>query len=261
MTIIQSHSNALVKRIKRLRQKKYRQREGVFFIEGLHVVGSALEQGAAVEQMVWCAELLTSDFGLQLIETAAFPTAQLSRDVFLGISERDNPSGIGAIVRSPLQRLAQLTVEDTSCFVALVAIADPGNLGTIIRTVDASGASGVILVGETTDPMHPTALKASMGAWFGVPLAAVASSEELMTWAQQKQLQVVATSAHAPIDYTQAHYRHPLLLLLGSERHGLSRDVLDAADLAVSIPMAGHASSLNLAVATGLLLYELRRSA
>lgn len=266
--VITSTRNPLVKRIRLLRQKKQRLRERAFVVEGLRVVLTALELEAAVETLVWCPELLTSAVGqtaVQRAEAAGVPVAAVTPAVFAALSERDNPVGLAAVVRigsGPDDRprvvpLAALAPAAQAVYVALFDIGDPGNLGTIVRTADGAGAAGVILVGNTVDAFHPTAVKASMGALFNVTLAAADSAPDLFAWARRHAVCTVATSAHAAVDYERAAWRFPALLLMGSEGDGLPADVLDSAEMSVSIPMRGVSSSLNLAVATGLLLYRM----
>lgn len=260
--MITSHRNPLVKRIKKLRRKKYRQEEGAFFIEGIRVVLTALEQKAPVETIVYAPALLTSQVALAALSEQKAQGAnvvEVSEDVFQAISDRDNPVGLGAIVNVRLQRLHELPVLQDSVYMALERISDPGNLGTIMRTVDAAGGAGVILVGPSVDPFHPTAVKASMGALFTVPLAEVEDMDLLWRWVEAKKLHTVATSAHAGRTFWEIGYRFPTLLLLGSEGHGLQPETLQRAEASVTIPMQGTASSLNLSVAAGLLIYELRR--
>ena len=261
--MITSFRNPLVKRIKKLRRKKYRRQEGAFFIEGIQVVLSALEQEAPVESLVYAPELLTSDVALEAIaaeQARGTDLAEVSADVFASFSDRDNPVGLGAIVRVQVCTLTDLAVESDAIFVAAEDLSDPGNLGTLVRTLDGVGAAGLILVGQTTDPFHPTAVKASMGALFTVPVCEIDGLAELWSWAQAHNMFTVATSARANHNFWEAGYRFPALLLLGSEGEGLGQDVLQRAQQAVSIPMYGRASSLNLSVAAGLLLYELRRA-
>jgi len=182
-------------------------------------------------------------------------------EVFATLSDRDHPTGIGAIVRPVEVELAELRVRPADVFVALAGVSDPGNLGAILRTMDALGAAGLVLVGpETTDPYHPTAVKASMGALFTVPLARAAWAE-LWEWAARARARTVATSARAELASWSAAalVDRPLVLLLGGERQGLPAEALERADRRVAIPMGGHATSLNLAVAAGILLYEARR--
>lgn len=260
--MITSHRNPLVKRIRGLERKKQRQEEGAFFVEGIRVVLSALERGAPVELLVYAPELLTSDVAWQAIqqfEATGGATAVVSGEVFRSFSQRDNPAGLGAIVSARLHPLESLPVTPEAIFVAASDVGDPGNLGAILRTMDGVGAAGLILVGQTTDPFHPTAVKASMGTLFNVPIAQAPGMEALWEWAKRQGLFTIATSARAPRSFRDPGYRFPALLLLGSEGEGLPAGVIARADRAVSIPMHGTASSLNLAVAAGLLLYELQR--
>lgn len=260
--VISSRQNALIKRARRLHQKKYRVREGAFFVEGIRVVLAALEQAAPIETLIYAPELLTSDVALQAIESyrsQGGQVAAVTADVFQSISARDNARGLGAIIATQVKSPADFVARDDDIFVAVENVSDPGNLGTIVRTVDAVGAAGVILVGQSTDPFHPTAVRASMGALFSAPVATAATFDELWNWAREQRLQTIATSAHAKHAFWDAGYRLPALLLLGSEGEGLSEEVQARADLAIAIPMYGVSSSLNLAVAAGLLLYELRR--
>jgi TrmH family RNA methyltransferase len=184
---------------------------------------------------------------------------ELDPAVFASISERDNPTGIAAIVKMAWRELDSLPVGEQAIYVVVEETADPGNLGTILRTMDAAGADGLIVVGQSTDPFHPTAVKASMGTLFTVAISQAADMGGVLSWARGRGLQTIATSAKAKELYWAADYRFPALLLMGSEREGLGREVLEAADLAITIPMHGSASSLNVAVATSLLLYEMRR--
>ena len=260
--MITSFSNPLIKRIKRIRQKKYRERENAYFIEGLRVVMSAVETGAPVEVLVYSPELLGSAIAWQMIteqQSAGIRCVELSAAVFGSISDRDNPVGLGAIVSCRWTALDELIVHPANVFVALVQVAEPGNLGAVLRSMDATGAAALILVGPGVDPFHPTAVKASMGALYSVPIARVDDVNRLMDFSLAHGLQATATTAKGERLLWKVQYRRPALLIMGSERHGLSSQVLAMADQVVSIPMAGSASSLNLAVATGVMLYELAR--
>jgi TrmH family RNA methyltransferase len=260
---ITSFSNPLVKRVKRLRQKKYRRQEGAYFIEGLRVVFSAVEQAAPIETLIYSPELLTSELAWQVLrqqEETGARCQPVSAAVFAAMSGRDNPVGLGAILRTHWTDLEQMAPEPDDIFVALFEVSEPGNLGTMMRTMDAVGAKGLILVGDTVDPYHPAAVKASMGALFSVELGRVSSSDALLPWATGTGLQTAASSAKGPTLYTAADYKLPVLLLLGSEGSGLPASVMADCERTVTIPMAGTASSLNLAVAAGLLLYEIRRA-
>jgi TrmH family RNA methyltransferase len=260
--VITSRQNPLVKRIRGLERKKQRQQENAFFVEGIRVVLSALERQAPVELLVCAPELLTSEVAWEAIrqhETWGGETAIVSGDVFRAFSQRDNPAGLGAIVSARLHALDALPVTPEAIFVAASDVGDPGNLGTILRTMDGMGAAGLILVGQTTDPFHPTAVKASMGTLFNILVATVEEMDALWKWAESRGLFTIATSAHAEHSFWEPGYRFPALLLLGSEGEGLPADAIARANRAVAIPMHGTASSLNLALAAGLLLYELQR--
>jgi TrmH family RNA methyltransferase len=192
-------------------------------------------------------------------EARGVRVAHLSGAIFATLSDREGPTGLGAIVRARTARLEDLPVRPDAPLIALHEVGNPGNLGTIIRTADAAGAGGVVLLGETTDPFAPAAVKASMGALFAVPVAHVAAPDDFFAWAAAHGVAVVTTSARATTTHWSARYPRPLALLLGSEGEGLPADLLARGDLQVRIPMAGTARSLNLAVAAGVLLYEVRR--
>jgi TrmH family RNA methyltransferase len=263
MEMITSHQNPLIKRIRRLRQKKYRQQEGAFFIEGLRIVLSAIEAQAEIDRLVYSPELLTSEVGWAAIRSqqerggAADP---VSGELFRKISNQDNPIGLGAILMAHMSSTQDLLINNESIFIGLIQISDPGNLGTVIRTANAANVSGVFLLDESVDPFHPTAVKASMGSLFTTPVCPIGDAEALLEWAAAKEIRIVASSARAELSFWDVDYELPTLLLVGSEKMGLSQQLLDGADVAVKIPMLGQATSLNLAVATGLILYEIRRS-
>jgi TrmH family RNA methyltransferase len=258
--LISSAANPVVKRIRLLGERKHRRREGAFVVEGIQPVWQAVEAGADVELLV-VAPGLTGAAADMVVrqEGAGVRVARLTSDLFARVSARDGPSGLAAIVRARVPGLAALTVTPASVYVALHEIGNPGNLGTIIRTANAAGAAGVVLVGAVTDPFDPVAVKASMGALFTVPLAHAAGPAEFLTWAQASGVTVVTTSAKAEVSFWAASYPRPLAILLGAEGTGLPPGVLAAGSLQVHIPMTGTAESLNLAVAAALLLYEARR--
>lgn len=261
--LISSGANPLVKRLRALGERKHRRREGVFFVEGLQPVWQAVEAGAPIERFVIAPDLLVSAPARRLIaeqEARGVPIARLTGALFASLSERDGPAGLGAIVRAQTTKLAELSARPDAPLVALHAIGNPGNLGTIIRTADAAGAGGIVLLGETTDPFAPAAVKASMGALFTMPLTHVADPLDFFSWAAERAIAIVTTSARATTEHWSAAYPRHLALLLGSEGDGLPADLLARGDLQVRIPMAGTARSLNLAVATGILLYEIRRA-
>lgn len=256
--IISSHSNPKMKEIRSLQNRRARERTGLAFIEGIHIVAEAVQLAAAVETLVTAPALLTSEFGQEVVEgqkNRGIPCLEVTPEVFKSLSLKDNPQGIAAVVRQrwePLERIALAN----EFWVALDAVQDPGNLGTILRTSDAVGCAGVILIGHSTDPYDPTALRASMGAIFSMRLVKT-SFAEFADWKQRHTYCVIGTSGAAPIDYQTISYPASLILLMGSERLGLSSEQQALCDAMVKIPMVGRSDSLNLAVSTGVVLYEI----
>jgi TrmH family RNA methyltransferase len=257
--MISSPGNAQIKRIRSLRQRKERERSGLFFIEGIRLVAEAVQMGAALETLVVAPQLLSSPFAQQLVaqqRQAGVPCLEVAPAAFQSLSSKEGPQGLAAVVRQQWAHLDDLRPDEPRCWVALEAVQDPGNLGTILRTCDAVGAAGVLLLGSTTDPYDPAALRASMGAVFAQRLVR-ASFDELAAWAQAHGCPLVGAAGGAAQDYQTVRYRLPLVLLMGSEREGLPPEQQARCDEVVSIPMVGRSDSLNLAVATGVLLYEI----
>jgi RNA methyltransferase, TrmH family len=258
-SIISSRANESIRAIRRLRERKERERTGRFFAEGIRIVTEALHAGAPIETVVYAPELLRSEVGRGVVrecEMAGAAVLAVTPEVFASLSVKEGPQGLGAVVRARWEGLEDTMPVPGSCWVALESVADPGNLGTIVRTSDAAGCAGVILLGASTDPYDPTALRASMGSVFALQLVR-ASFAQLVTWAQRHGLQLVGTSGAATTEYRSLTYRVPTVLVMGSERTGLSAEQQRACDAVVRIPMVGSADSLNLAVATGIVLYEI----
>ena len=252
--VISSVSNPLIKRVRALRQRKGRAESDRFLVEGLHHVGEALEAGWEVETILYAPDVLTSSYGSTLVAEHAERLQQVSHEVMASLADKENPQGILAVVRQRHDTLSALAPVRRA--VALVSPQDPGNVGTILRTMDAVDAQALVLVDGGVDPYHPTSVRASMGAIFWKRIAA-ASFDELVAWSASGGYQRIGTSAHAQVDYRRFKAKEPWVLILGSEQKGLSAEHLAACDVALSLPMHGRASSLNLAVAAGVLLYHL----
>ena len=259
MPLISSHSNTRVKQVRALRQRKERERTGLFFVEGIRLVGEAVQTGAEIETLVVAPERLTSTFGQELVERQSqrgVAYLEVTAEVFEGISSRKGPQGIGAVVRQRWAALADVTPGDELCWTALVAVQDPGNLGSVLRVSDAVGGAGVILIGASTDPYDPAAVRGSMGAVFSQQLVRT-GFEDFRAWKEASPYAAAGTAGDAPHDYQAVRYPRPLILLMGSEREGLSPQQRAVCDVMVRIPMVGRSDSLNLAVATGVVLYEI----
>src|SRR5215469_219645 len=256
--LISSAANPLIKRIRLLGDRRHRRREGAFVVRGVQPVWQAVEADADIEVLIAAPELLREPAAAMVAaqEARGVRVARLTSELFGRIADRDGPSGLAAIVRKRAGGLAGLSVLPDSVFVGLHEVANPGNLGTIIRTADAVGAAGVILIGQSADPFDPVAVKASMGAVFGVPVAAEAAPAEFLRWCRDRGIAVAATSGSAGLSLWEVTLPRPVAVLFGSEGTGLPPELLAAGDFQVRIPMTGSAESLNLAVAAGILLYE-----
>jgi TrmH family RNA methyltransferase len=258
--LISSHANPLVKQIRALRQKKGREQTGLFLVEGIHPVGEAVQAGWHLERLVYAPDLLTSDFAHQLVDEqsrCAVRSIALSRQLFSTIAGKDNPQGILAIVHQRHVALEDVTPEHFAFGAAAVSPQDPGNVGTILRTLEAVGADGLFLLDSGVELYHPTVVRASMGSLFWKPVVQV-SFDEFLQWRQRNGYQLVGSSAHTGSDYREYQWgKKPTILLLGNEQKGLSPEQIAACDQVVSMPMKGRVSSLNLAVAAGVLLYRM----
>ncbi len=254
---ITSLSNSLIKQARALRQKKARLETDLFLAEGLHHAGEALESGWDVETLFYAPDVLTGDFARALLDRASRLSLRLqpvSAQVMDSLAEKDNPQGILAVIR---QRHADLdALENFTRLVALTSSQDPGNVGAVLRTMDAVGAQGLLLLDGGVDLYHPTVVRASMGALFWKPVVQT-SFDGFVKWSRQKNVQLIGTSAHASTDARGFVPRPPWALVLGSEQKGLLPKQAEACEIVLSLPMRGRVSSLNLAVAASVLLYRL----
>jgi TrmH family RNA methyltransferase len=258
--LISSSKNPLVKQIRALRQRKTRDETGLFLVEGIHHVGEAIEAGWGIETLVYAPDQLTSDFARALVDDQIqhrVHCVALTPDLFGVIAEKENPQGILAVIRQRQLTLEYVTREHFHLGVALVSPQDPGNVGTILRTLDAVGADGLFLLDGGVDPFHPSSVRASMGTIFWKPLVQD-SFDHFVNWARLNGYSLVGSSSHAKVDYrTFRRGGQPSILILGSEQKGLSEEQISACDITLSMPVKGRVSSLNLAVAAGILLYAI----
>jgi TrmH family RNA methyltransferase len=260
---IVSRNNPKIKQIRSLRLRKRRDETGLFIVEGIRHIGEAVEAGMQVDSLCYAPDLLSSTFALELLmkqQARGITCLAFEAETFSSLADKENPQGILAVVRKQTWKLDQLHPGNFPWGVALVAPQDPGNIGTILRTIDAVGASGLLLLENSADPYHPSAVRASMGTLFWYPVVQ-ASFVEFLQWSKKQAYTLVGTSAHDSLDYRQVEQvPFPLILLLGSEREGLSAEQRQACDRLLRLPMHGRATSLNLAVAAGVLLYAIERA-
>ena len=261
---VTSLANPLIKDIKALAQKKFRDQQNAFMAEGLKLVIDALDLGWSIKTLVFAK----AGRGNAAVEKVAARTVaaggtvlEVSEKVLVAITRRDNPQMVVGVFQQKLLPLKDVRAHDGDVWVALDRVRDPGNLGTVIRTVDAVGAKGVILVGETTDPFSVETVRATMGSIFAVPVTR-ATSETFLAWRNSFSGLVVGTHLKGAVDYRSVDFsRGPVLLMMGNEQQGLPDNLAESCDRLLRIPQAGRADSLNLAVATGVMLFEIRRGA
>ncbi len=261
--VITSLQNERIKAIRALDMRKERKATGLFVAEGTSVLAMAQERDVVPESIVRLVDNANeSQRASAVCRWAAGKGAdclQVSPRVLSKLANKDNPQSLLGVFR---QRWAQLPearkAGQSDLWLALEEVRDPGNLGTIIRTCDAVGASGIILVGTCCDPYARECVRATMGSIFSTPLVRV-TRESFIAWQNDWPGDVVATHVHGSLDFRDVTYRSPVLLVMGSEGPGLSNALANAARKVVHIPMAGQLDSLNLAVATALTLYEIKR--
>lgn len=259
---ITSLSNPVIKDIRALGLKKNRDRSGRFMAEGLKLIIDAVDLGWQIDTLIFAASARTNP----AIETiAARAVAQgglvlvVSEKVLGAITRRDNPQMVCGLFTQKYADLGAFAPVAGQTYVALDRVRDPGNLGTIIRTADAAGASGIILVGDSTDPYSLETIRATMGSIFAMPIART-DIAGFLAWQRDTGAFVVGTHLAGAEDYRSIDYAsRASVLLMGNEQAGLPATLADACDALALIPQAGRADSLNLAVATGIMLFEARR--
>ena len=250
---ITSLTNRAVKAARALHTRKGRNESGFFLAEGLKIVTEAVELGRAPRLLLHGAS--AADHPLfRLAAAVSRETIEVTPAILAKISRRDNPQTVLGVFEQRFTTLADLRPAEARCWVALQAVRDPGNLGTIVRTADAAGCGAVILVGDCCDPYSVESVRATMGSIFAVRIARC-GVEDFIAWRKGWPGAVVGALLTATTDFRAVKPGEPTLILMGNEQAGLPPDLEAICDLAVKIPMRGRADSLNLAVATGLMIY------
>ena len=253
---ISSNKNDQYKELLKLKQKKYRYRSECFLIEGIKLIRHAIDKGEAVSIFMYSAAYLTPElienFKAMLPDTTL--CLSLSKELFDDLSDTVNSQGVMAVVKFP-KPLIDISAD--GLYLALDHVQDPGNLGTMIRTADAAGFSGLIYSKGTVDPFSEKVLRSTMGSVFSLPLMAC---EDLPAFlkiaATNKQMQVLCTSLADSYDYAEADYSKGSIIVIGNESQGVSQEVFDTATTRIKIPIYGEAESLNAAVAAAIIMYE-----
>jgi TrmH family RNA methyltransferase len=259
---VTAFSNSTVKLLRSLRDKKARRAEGLFLAEGLRILTEARDSGRLPEIVAFSAEGAKHPLAAEIIaatEAAGGDAVETTPDILSKMSGKDNPQMLLGAYRQPETSLEGIDRGKAPLWIVAQALRDPGNIGTILRTGDAVGAGGLILVDDSADPYSVEAVRASMGAIFTQAVASV-RWPEFVSWLRSDEGQLVGTSLKATQDYLEAEYSRPCFLLIGNEQQGLPADYESECDLLVKIPMAGRADSLNAAMAAAVMAFAIKAS-
>ncbi|AEI36920.1 MAG: RNA methyltransferase [Zymomonas mobilis subsp. pomaceae] len=255
---ITAFSNPLIKRIRALRDKKHRREEGLFLAEGLRILTEAREAGYIPVYIFFAADSAPHPLVKTLIEAVeetGGEAIETSRDILHKLSGKDNPQTVIGVFEAFTQSLSDIDRHQAPIWLVAQSLRDPGNLGTLLRTGDAVGAGGLILIDDCVDPFSVEAVRATMGALFTQKIV-TARWEDFILWLKQDKGELIGASLRASQDYQQPIYRTPSFVLVGNEAQGLPATYEDACDHLVKIPMMGRADSLNVAVAGAIMAYE-----
>jgi RNA methyltransferase, TrmH family len=236
-----------------------RSRTGLYLIEGIRHLARAVEHGSSIESVFLDPSVLSNPFGQKLarrLRKRGVPGVRLSPRLYRDLTLAAEPQGIGAVVRQQWIRLANVGAARGSFWLALESIESPGNLGTIIRTAEAAGVTGIFMLDPESDPHDPATVRATVGSLFSQKLTRC-SAREFTSWAKSGGVAIVGSSPAGLMEYKEVRYRFPAVLVIGSEKRGLSEQLVEAADFMVRIPMRGGCDSINAAVAAGVLLFEM----
>jgi TrmH family RNA methyltransferase len=257
---VTAFSNATVKLLRSLRDKKARRAEGLFLAEGLRILTEARDSGQLPEIVAFSAEGARHPLAAEIIaatEAGGGDAIETTPDILSKMSGKDNPQMLLGAYRQPETSLDRIDRTKAPLWIVAQALRDPGNIGTILRTGDAVGAGGLILIDDSADAYSVEAVRASMGAIFTQDVA-TARWPDFIAWLRTEQGQLVGTSLKATHDYLDVEYRQPCFLLIGNEQQGLPADYESECDLLVKIPMAGRADSLNAAMATAVMAFAIK---
>lgn len=265
--IVTIHSaNAAFQTIETLQRNRHkRMRQRAFFVEGVRAINHAVDNGWQIEAFIYSRGRRLSDWSqAKLANSTAKTHYELPPELMEQLSQKEDPSELLAIVAMPPDDLSRIPVTAQALVVLLDRPASPGNLGSIIRSCDALQASGLVISGHAADLYDPETIRATTGSFFSLPAVRVSSPTDIAPWlAGLKQrlpaLQVIGTSAKAAVPIHQHDFRPPTILLIGNETLGLSQSYRALCDAMLTIPMSGSASSLNVASAASIILYEIAR--
>lgn len=259
--IITSAKNPRIKQVVALKDRRDREQTGLTRVEGYEEVSFVVDRGVPLSSLIFCPGLFRSDAERALLAKLAssgVETIEVSRELFERIAYREGVDGWLALAPAPVQTLSAIRPRDPAFLVVVDAVEKPGNLGAILRTAEAAGVDALISADPVTDWGNPNVVRASKGAVYGVPVA-TASSDETLDWLRSRDIKRVVATPQADRLYTDVDLAQPVALVVGSEKHGVSRRWLEEAEMTVRIPMVGRIDSLNVSTSAALLIYEVIR--
>jgi RNA methyltransferase, TrmH family len=255
---ITSPSNPKIKAINSLFIRKFRKESGLFVAEGLRSVIEGLDCGIMPQQLVFSEDADMTDELQRAIDSTSATGGlclKVGQAVLEKLSRKENPQTVLGVFKQKWGRVEDIRPSSSRCWVALEEVRDPGNLGTIIRAVDGVGADGMILIGQCCDPFSVESIRATMGSIFSVPIIPC-TKDDFLALIPSWPGAVIATALNdRTVDFRAAAYKQPLILVMGNEQAGISTEIQNAVHQTVKLPMNGRADSLNLAIATGIMLY------
>ncbi|MDR0591401.1 MAG: RNA methyltransferase [Candidatus Nomurabacteria bacterium] len=259
--VIASPSNQIVKDLVRLSKRSERDTSDLFLIEGYRPITRAMESGFHLEDLYYSTEWFLGENEMSVVQAAESTgtrITQLGREAFAKVTYRDRPEGLLAVGKQWHTKLEDLELSDNPFVLIVESIEKPGNLGTILRSADATGAEAVIVTDPVTDVFNPNVVRASTGVLFKVPVV-VTDSASALAFCKTHDIKTLAATPHTDTLYTSVDMTQPIAVVMGSEQFGLSDQMMHAADLQVKLPMLGLADSLNVSAATVVLAYEVVR--
>lgn len=256
LEFIQSKNNSLIKEIKKLKEKKYREEKNCFIIEGLRFTEEAINSTFTMEYMFFSEDFLEREEGIQLLNKVNKETKiyKVTREIFKTLCSTETPQGVLAVIKNKA-----IKVEENHGFYVLVdKVQDPGNLGTIIRTAHASGALGVILTRGTVDLYNEKTLRSTMGSIFKVPIIKD-NNFDFTKNLKARGFKLISSSLDTETNFYSLNLKENVIIAIGNEGNGISKEVYELTDLKAKLPMPGESESLNVAVAAGIMIYEIVR--
>ncbi|WP_242975267.1 TrmH family RNA methyltransferase [Anaerovirgula multivorans] len=256
--IITSQQNKIIKHTKGLQLKKNRRIYKQFIIEGIRIIEECLLHQLSIEYIIYSEELMKLQGGNLLLENAmkTYRCYQVSHDIFLKLSDTDNPQGILAIVNMKNRDLESISIGEDAFWVVLDRIQDPGNMGTIIRTAEAAGADAVVLTKGCVDPYNSKTVRATMGGLLHIPIIETKDNEEWIKPLKNNNVKLIASDLDTKETYLDIDYKGNIAIIIGNEANGIDKELLQQVDVSVKIPILGKIESLNASIAAAILIYK-----